>query len=102
MEEPTVEERVAGLVLEYAQTPPEESDNGRIDASLSLRRDLSIDSLSLVALTLRLGDELKVDLIALGIDLSRIDTVGDLITLGRTLLSKGEGAHERSAAASRG
>ena len=80
------EARVAELVLEYAQTPAPLP----LLPTLSLRRDLSVDSLSLVALTLRLGDELEVDLTERGIDLSRLDTVGDLVSLGRLITRKGE------------
>lgn len=80
------EARVTELVLEYAQTPAPLP----LAPTLSLRRDLSVDSLSLVALTLRLGDELEVDLTERGIDLSRLDTVGDLLSLGRLITAKGE------------
>ena len=80
------EARVAELVLEYAQTPAPLP----LAPTLSLRSDLSVDSLSLVALTLRLGDELQVDLTERGIDLSRLDTVGDLVSLGRMITRKGE------------
>lgn len=85
-----LEARIHQLVLEYAQTPSAPP----LPPSLSLRRDLSIDSLSLVALTLRLGDELRVDLLQAGIDLSRLDTVGDLLSLGRSVRRKGED-HDR-------
>ena len=76
-----MEELVEGLILTYAMSTP----TLPLSPSLSLRRDLSIDSLSLVSLTLRLGDELHVDLVALGLDLGRLDTVGDLVELARTL-----------------
>jgi acyl carrier protein len=87
------EERIGNLVLEYAQTPAPIP----LAPSLSLRRDLSIDSLSLVALVLRFGDELAVDLLSLGLDLSRLDTVSDLLELGRSLSEKGETHVERAA-----
>lgn len=77
----TLERRILDLVAQYAQTPPD----GPIGPALSLRRDLSIDSLSLVALTLRLGDELELDLLNAGFDLGRLDTVGDLIAFGRAV-----------------
>jgi acyl carrier protein len=80
----SLEERIIRLVLEYAQTPP----SGPVLPRMSLRRDLSVDSLSLVSLTLRLGDELAVDLVQHELDLSRLDTVGDLIALGRSVQRK--------------
>jgi acyl carrier protein len=95
------EARIAQLVLEYAQTPPG-TPGLALDPALSLRRELSIDSLSLVSLALRLGEELAVDLVELGLDLSRLETVGDLIALGRSLKDKGEDQHGRPSAASRG
>jgi acyl carrier protein len=90
-----LDRRIADLVLSYAQTPP----LAPLSASLSLRRDLSIDSLSLVSLTLRLGDELHVDLVERGLDLSRLDTVGDLIALARSLHTEEGGDHGRPTAA---
>lgn len=81
----TVEQRIASLVLEYAQTPPA----APLATTLSLKGDLSIDSLSMVALVLRLADELGVDLMEGGIELGGLDTVGDLVTLGRSLVEKG-------------
>lgn len=89
-----LDRRIAELVLSYADRAP----TAPLSASLSLRRDLSIDSLSLVALTLRLGDELHVDLVERGIDLSRLDTVGDLFALARSLHPEEGGDHEEPAA----
>jgi acyl carrier protein len=86
-------DRITDLVLQYAQTPPP-----ALLPSLSLRRDLAIDSLSLVSLTLRLGDLLNVDLVERGLDLSRLDTVGDLLALANSLQTKGEAHGEPTAA----
>jgi acyl carrier protein len=94
----TLDQRVTDLVLQYAPTPPRTP----LVATLSLRRDLSIDSLSLVSLTLRLGDELNVDLIERGVDLSHLDTVGDLIALAHSLFADKGGDHEREPSAARG
>ena len=80
-----VEQRVSSLVLEYAQAP----SIAPVAATMSLRRDLSIDSLSLVSLVLRLGEELGVDLVERGIELRGLDTVGDLVALGHSLTEKG-------------
>ncbi len=92
----SLEQRIMNLVLEYAQTPPD----GPLLPGMSLRRDLSVDSLSLVSLTLRLGDELGVDLVQHGFDLSRLDTVGDLIAFGRAVQRK-ESEHDAIEAATR-
>jgi acyl carrier protein len=94
-----IEQRIKSLVLEYAQTPP----GGPVLTAMSLRRDLSIDSLSLVALALRLGDELAVDLTQQEFDLSRLDTVGELIAFGRAVQKKEkENEHDAHETASRG
>jgi acyl carrier protein len=80
--EESMEARVTRLALEYATTahsarplPPE----------LTLRNDLSIESLSLVSLTLRLGDELGVDVVEAGVDLGPVVTLGDLVNFGHRL-----------------
>ncbi len=70
------------LVREYAQgiVP------GRaLDAHLSLRNDLAIESLSLVSLTLRLGDELGVDVAEMGLELGEVKTLGDLQRVALTI-----------------
>jgi hypothetical protein len=78
----TTEARVERLVLEYAQTVPTGSP---LHAGLSLRDDLAIESLSLVSLTLRLGDELGVDVVELGVELGVVKTLGDLYRVAQTL-----------------
>jgi acyl carrier protein len=75
---------VERLVLEYAQSVPK----GRpLHAGLSLRDDLAIESLSLVSLTLRLGDELGIDITEAGVelDLGEVKTLGDLVRVAQTL-----------------
>jgi acyl carrier protein len=84
-----LEQRIATLVLEYAQTPAAPP----LAATMSLRSDLSIDSLSMVSLVLRLGDVLGVDLVESGQDVGRLETVGDLLALGHSLMAKGA-AHD--------
>ena len=76
-----VDAQVAALVLEYAQTPPA----GALDPAASLRDDLGVDSLSLVSVVVALGDRFGIDLVAWGADLSRLDTLADLMALGRAL-----------------
>jgi hypothetical protein len=72
-------ETVTQFVLEYAEHEPPLP----LDPALSLRRDLGIGSLALVALTLRLGDALAIDLAKAGAELHRLDTVADLIGICR-------------------
>jgi acyl carrier protein len=85
MLEESPEARVDRLVLEYAQALPA----GRpLDLRLSLRDDLVIESLSLVSLTLQLGDELGVNVMDSGIELGGLKTLGDLVSMARTLSSQ--------------
>jgi acyl carrier protein len=79
----SMEDRVTRLVLEYAQNslPPQRP----LGPTLSLRGDLAVESLSLVSLTIRLGDELGVDVVALELNIGRVDTIGDLVALGQRL-----------------
>lgn len=76
-----VDARVAALVLEYSQNPPA----GPLDPKASLRGDLGVDSLSLVSVALALGDAFGIDLVEWGADLSRLETVADLMALGHAL-----------------
>jgi len=76
------EDRVTRLLAGYAQRPL----GARPDARLSLRDDLGIESLSLVSLVVRLGDELGVDAADDALDLAGLRTVGDLVALARRLV----------------
>lgn len=76
------EARVERLVREYTQGLPAERP---LDARLSLRDDLAIESLTLVSLTLRLGDELGVDVVELGLELGDLKTLGDLHKVAQTI-----------------
>ena len=78
-----MEEMVTRLVLEYAQDAPE----GRpLPSALSLRGDLAVDSLSLVSMMVRLGEEFGVlDLEEWGAELEKLQTVGDLVSFGNAL-----------------
>ncbi len=76
--------RVGELLAEYASVAPPAS--GPLDPALLLDKDLGIESLSMVSLMLRLAEELEVDVVALGVDLGRLDTVGDLLQLARKML----------------
>jgi acyl carrier protein len=78
----TAEARVERLVCEYAEAVPAKRP---LDARLSLRDDLAIESLSLVSLTLRMADELGVQLDELDLELGEVKTVGDLVRVAQTL-----------------
>jgi hypothetical protein len=80
-----VETLVTELLLEHAQNVPSQRPFPR---ALSIRKDLAVESLSLVAVTLRLGEELNVDVLEAGIELGGLDTVGDLVTIARGLAQR--------------
>ena len=83
----TMEERITRLLLEHAQNVPPQRP---FPAGLSIRKDLAIESLSLVAVTLALGEELQIDVVEAGIELGGLDTVGDLVVIGRGLAQRAE------------
>ena len=70
----TMEERITRLLLEHAQNVP---DVRPFPLGLSIRKDLAVESLSLVSVTVKLGDELGVDVLEAGIELGTLETVGD-------------------------
>lgn len=76
-----VDARVEALVLEYSHSPPD----GPLDRKASLRNDLGVDSLSLVSVAVALGDQFGIDLVEWGADLSKLETLADLIALGHAL-----------------
>ena len=83
----TLDERVTRLVTEYAQAPPD----GPLHPKLTLRGDLAIDSLALVSMTIRLGEEFGVDIVDSGVELGQLETVGDLAAIAQKLQQKGGG-----------
>jgi acyl carrier protein len=84
MDQETNEARVDRLVRQYALSAPA----GRLDAGLVLRDQLGIESLSLVSLIVRLGDELGVDVIESGIQFGETKTVADLVRVAEMLARK--------------
>jgi acyl carrier protein len=81
-----VSQLVSQLVLEYAQARPANLTPGSsLDGKLTLRGDLAIDSLALVSLAIRLGEELGVDVVDSNIDFSQLETVGDLLAIAGKL-----------------
>ena len=79
----SVEERVTRLVREYAQVQP--AGTSPLDRKLTLREDLAIDSLALVSLAIRLGEEFSVDIVESGVEFGQLQTVGDLMTIAEKL-----------------
>jgi acyl carrier protein len=84
-QKPALAERVNRLILEYAQVRPAEASPSTLDRKLTLRGDLSIDSLALVSLTIRVGEEFEVDVVESGLDFSQLTTVGDLQAIANKL-----------------
>jgi acyl carrier protein len=72
---------VRSVLAEYAQ----KALPAQLSPRLSLRDDLAVESLSLVSLVVRLGDELGVDAADESLELEGLVTVGDLLTLARRL-----------------
>jgi acyl carrier protein len=81
----SLEDRISGILLEYAQNTLQSQ---ALSASQSLRNDLAIESLSLVSVVLRIGDEFGVDIASSGgeLELSSFETVGDMWRLGQSFL----------------
>jgi acyl carrier protein len=76
------DDRIDELVREYAQARP---PPGPLDAAASLRDDLGVESLALVSLIVRLGDELGVDAGEAALDMGGLVTVADLRALARRI-----------------
>jgi len=80
----TMSERVARLLLPHAQAGCSDTS---LSPRLSIRDELAIESLALVSVLVDLGAELEIDISESAIELSQIQTVGDLIGLGDELLA---------------
>jgi acyl carrier protein len=78
----TMDARITRLLLEHAQNVPAQRP---FPLGLSIRKDLAVESLSLVSVTLALGDELQVDVTSLEIDFSGMETVGDLVRIAHQI-----------------
>jgi acyl carrier protein len=60
-----------------------------VHRGMSLRRDLGLDSIRLVALVVRFEEALGVNIAQAGdIDFTKIQTVGDAIDVGQMLVSR--------------
>ena len=71
-------DRVASVLAEYVPVMPA---NRPLPEGLSLRQDLALDSLGLVSVLVRLGDDLGIDVDDKEFDLAGLKTVGDLADL---------------------
>jgi acyl carrier protein len=78
----TMSDRITRLLIQYAQSA---GPTRPLAPTLSIREELAVESLSLVSVLVDLGAELEVDINESGVELSRIQTVGDLIALGERL-----------------
>lgn len=85
----TMSERITRLLLQHM---PSEIAARPLPARLSIRDELGVESLSLVSVLVDLGAELEVDITESGVELSRIQTVGDLIEVADDLLAAAERA----------
>lgn len=86
MSDDTTADWLTQLVLEHAASAPAERP---LSPALNLRGDLGLDSMSLVALMVRLGDDLGLDVGALDVELGSLKTFGDLLRVARLLGREG-------------
>ena len=73
---------VERLVREFS---PQAVPSGGLNARLSLRDDLAIESLSLVSLAVELGAQVGVDVADIELELGDVKTLGDLVKVAETL-----------------
>jgi acyl carrier protein len=71
-------DRVASVLAEYVPVMPADRP---LPEGLSLRQDLALDSLGLVSVLIRLGDDFGIDVDDQEFDLAGLETVGDLADL---------------------
>ena len=71
-------DRVASVLAEYVPAMPATRP---LPEGLSLRLDLELDSLALVSVVVRLGDDFGIDVSDQDFDLAEVQTVGDLANL---------------------
>jgi acyl carrier protein len=69
---------VASVLAEYVPVMPASRP---LPEGLSLRQDLALDSLGLVSVLIRLGDDFGIDVDDQEFDLAGLETVGDLVDL---------------------
>ena len=69
---------VASVLAEYVPVMPATRP---LPEGLSLRLDLELDSLALVSVVVRLGDDFGIDVSDQAFDMAEVQTVGDLANL---------------------
>jgi acyl carrier protein len=83
-----VERSVLALVKSLMSTKGR-NKKASVHRDMSLRRDLGLDSLRLVALVVRFEEALGVNIADAGdIDFTKIQTVGDAIDVGQMLVAR--------------
>jgi acyl carrier protein len=75
-------DRVASVLAEYVPVMPA---NRPLPEGLSLRQDLALDSLALVSVLIRLGNDIGIDVDEQEFCLAGLETVGDLADLAEQL-----------------
>jgi acyl carrier protein len=75
-------DQLASVLAEYVPVMP---TNRPLAEELSLRQDLALDSLALVSVLVRLGDDFGIDVADHDFELAGIETVGDLHDLLKQL-----------------
>ena len=75
-------DRLVSVLAQYAPVMPTERP---LAEGLSLRQDLALDSLALVSVLVRLGDDFGIDVADQEFDLAGLVTVGDLHDLLKQL-----------------
>jgi acyl carrier protein len=68
-------DRLESVLADYVPVMP---TNRPLDEGLSLRQDLAVDSLALVSILIRIGDDFGIDMADQEFDLAGLETVGDL------------------------
>ena len=75
-------DRLVSVLAQYAPVMPTERP---LAEGLLLRQDLALDSLALVSVLVRLGDDFGIDVADQEFDLAGLETVGDLHDLLKQL-----------------
>ena len=81
------EEKILSLI---AQAVPAKFRKAKITRDMSLRKDLGIDSLGLMALVFRIEESFGIDLSELGanVSINQLRTVGDAIDVSREVVGR--------------
>ena len=84
-----VEQSVLSLVKSLMSSSGRRNRKATIHRDMSLRKDLGLDSIRLVALVVRFEEALGVDISKAGdIEFTKIQTVADVIAIGQLLVDR--------------